>query len=123
MEDLWEMKEADKTQQVYGTFEKKMKTGVRKARRLLEIRHRKRKHHQATTDYRNGLSKAQSQDALVLVNTKALWEYLVSFPDVMVGVGKEREEILYMRSFSCSFPDSILGQNGRADSSLWTAQA
>ncbi|XP_066478250.1 ATP-binding cassette sub-family C member 2 [Tiliqua scincoides] len=66
MEDLWDLKDTDKTQQVLSMFEKNMKAGIRKARRQLEIRHRKRKRRQATTDYRNGLSKAQSQDALVL---------------------------------------------------------
>ncbi|KAJ6669153.1 hypothetical protein lerEdw1_007962 [Lerista edwardsae] len=66
MEDLWDLKDADKTQQVFGMFEKNMKAGVRNARRQLEIRHRKRRRRLATTDYRNGLSKAQSQDALVL---------------------------------------------------------
>lgn len=103
MEDLWDLKDADKTQQVFGTFEKNMKAGVKKARRQLEIRHRKRKRHPATTDYRNGLSKAQSQDALVLVTTVAMWDSCISFPNAVITVGKEREEILHIGSFSSSF--------------------
>ncbi|XP_042313753.1 ATP-binding cassette sub-family C member 2 isoform X2 [Sceloporus undulatus] len=66
MEDVWELKDADKTQKVFGTFEKHMKIGVKKAQRALEIRQRKRKQHPAATDYRNGLSKTQSLDVLVL---------------------------------------------------------
>ncbi|KAH0623850.1 hypothetical protein JD844_007019, partial [Phrynosoma platyrhinos] len=66
MEDIWELKDADKTQKVLGTFEKHMKTGVKKAQRALEIRQRKKKQHLAATDYRNGLSKTQSLDVLVM---------------------------------------------------------
>ncbi|XP_058043060.1 ATP-binding cassette sub-family C member 2 isoform X2 [Ahaetulla prasina] len=66
IDDLWDLRDSEKTQQVYCTFEKRMKTGVRKAQRKLEIWHRKRKQHLAGTDLTNGLSKAQSQDALVL---------------------------------------------------------
>ncbi|KAL8187521.1 UNVERIFIED_CONTAM: Canalicular multispecific organic anion transporter 1 [Gekko kuhli] len=66
MDDLWDLKDADKTSLVSGTFEKNMQAGIKKARRELEIRHRKRKHWSPINDQRNGLSKAQSQDALVL---------------------------------------------------------
>ncbi|XP_063163042.1 ATP-binding cassette sub-family C member 2 isoform X2 [Candoia aspera] len=66
IDDLWDMRDSDKTQQVFSTFEKNMKAGVRKAQRELEIWHRKRKLHLAATDLTNGLSKAQIQDALVL---------------------------------------------------------
>ncbi|KAL7990705.1 hypothetical protein Chor_014135 [Crotalus horridus] len=66
IDDLWDLKDSEKTQQVFCTFEKSMKVGVRKAQRKLEIWHRKRKQHLTATDLTNGLSKAQSQDALVL---------------------------------------------------------
>ncbi|XP_015279485.1 PREDICTED: canalicular multispecific organic anion transporter 1 [Gekko japonicus] len=70
MDDLWDLKDADKTSLVSGTFEKNMQAGIKKARRELEIRHRRRRHRSPINDQRNGLSKAQSQDALVLVNQK-----------------------------------------------------
>ncbi|XP_070802163.1 ATP-binding cassette sub-family C member 2 [Pituophis catenifer annectens] len=66
IDDLWDLRDSEKTQQVFCTFEKSMKTGVRKAQRKLENWHRKRKQRLAGTDLTNGLSKAQSQDALVL---------------------------------------------------------
>ncbi|XP_062832445.1 ATP-binding cassette sub-family C member 2 [Anolis carolinensis] len=66
MEDVFELKDADKTQKVLGMFDKHMKTGVKKAQWELEIRQRKTKQHSATNDYRNGLSKTQSLDVLVL---------------------------------------------------------
>ncbi|XP_054838697.1 ATP-binding cassette sub-family C member 2 isoform X2 [Eublepharis macularius] len=66
MDDLWDLNDADKANVVFGTFEKNMQTGIKKAQRELEIRHRKKRHRSPITDHRNGLSKAQSQDALVL---------------------------------------------------------
>ncbi|XP_029140029.1 canalicular multispecific organic anion transporter 1 [Protobothrops mucrosquamatus] len=66
IDDLWDLRDSEKTQQVFCTFEKSMKAGVRKAQRKLEIWHRKKKQRLAATDLTNGLSKAQSQDALVL---------------------------------------------------------
>lgn len=72
IDDLWDLRDSEKTQQVFGTFEKNMKTGVRKAQRKLENWYRTRKQHLAGTDLTNGLSKAQSQDALVLVNITTL---------------------------------------------------
>uniref|UniRef100_A0A8D0HEU4 Uncharacterized protein n=1 Tax=Sphenodon punctatus TaxID=8508 RepID=A0A8D0HEU4_SPHPU len=72
MEDLWELKDKDKTQNIFGMFERNMRPGVRKARRALEKRHcRRRKKNPsplpAAGEHMNGLSKAQSQDMLVLV--------------------------------------------------------
>ncbi|KAJ7325076.1 hypothetical protein JRQ81_018096 [Phrynocephalus forsythii] len=66
MEDVWDMRDADKAEKILGTFDKHMKSGVRKAQRKLEIRQRKKKKNTAAPDYRNDLSKAQSQDVLVL---------------------------------------------------------
>ncbi|XP_077205501.1 ATP-binding cassette sub-family C member 2 isoform X2 [Paroedura picta] len=66
MDDLWELKDADKTSRVSGMFEKNMQAGIKKAQRKLEIRHCQRRHRSPITDQMNGLSKAQSQDALVL---------------------------------------------------------
>lgn len=68
MEDIWDLRDADKTEKIFGSFDKHMASGVRKAQRKLEIRQRKKKRPLPATDYRNGLSKAQSQDVLVLVN-------------------------------------------------------
>ncbi|ETE66837.1 Canalicular multispecific organic anion transporter 1, partial [Ophiophagus hannah] len=66
IDDLWDLRDSEKTQQIFCTFEKNMKAGVRKAQRKLQIWHRKRKQRLAATDLTNGLSKAQSQDTLVL---------------------------------------------------------
>ncbi|XP_061492311.1 ATP-binding cassette sub-family C member 2 isoform X2 [Rhineura floridana] len=65
-DDLWDLKDEHKTEHIFGKLEKNMKARVRKAQRELEIQHRKTKCHSHVTDHMNGLSKAQSQDALVL---------------------------------------------------------
>ncbi|CAM2117942.1 unnamed protein product [Caretta caretta] len=66
MEDLWDLKENVKTQQIFSRFDRNMRAEVRKARRGLERRRCKRSLREAAPDHRNGLSKAQSQDILVL---------------------------------------------------------
>ncbi|XP_077679517.1 ATP-binding cassette sub-family C member 2 isoform X2 [Eretmochelys imbricata] len=66
MEDLWDLKENVKTQQIFSRFDRNMRAEVRKARRALERRRCKRSLREAAPDHRNGLSKAQSQDILVL---------------------------------------------------------
>ncbi|XP_067393213.1 ATP-binding cassette sub-family C member 2 isoform X2 [Emydura macquarii macquarii] len=66
MEDLWDLKEDVKTQQIFSRFDRNMRAEVRKAHQKLERRHRKRSSWEAAPDHRNGLSKAQSQDILVL---------------------------------------------------------
>ncbi|EMP36462.1 Canalicular multispecific organic anion transporter 1 [Chelonia mydas] len=66
MEDLWDLKENVKTQQIFSRFDRNMRAEVRKARRELERRRCKRSLREAAPDHRNGLSKAQSQDILVL---------------------------------------------------------
>ncbi|CAM5157939.1 unnamed protein product [Natator depressus] len=66
MEDLWDLKENVKTQQIFSKFDRNMRAEVRKARRELERRRCKRSLREAAPDHRNGLSKAQSQDILVL---------------------------------------------------------
>uniref|UniRef100_A0A452GXC4 ATP binding cassette subfamily C member 2 n=1 Tax=Gopherus agassizii TaxID=38772 RepID=A0A452GXC4_9SAUR len=67
MEDLWDLKENMRTQQILSRFDRNMRAEVRKARRELERRRCKRSLCEAAPDHRNGLGKAQSQDILVLV--------------------------------------------------------
>ncbi|XP_030343631.1 canalicular multispecific organic anion transporter 1 [Strigops habroptila] len=66
IEDVWELKAKDKTQSLYTVFEKHMKTGVRKAQAELEKRKRKKRRREGDSDHVNNISKAQSQDVLVL---------------------------------------------------------
>uniref|UniRef100_A0A8C3Y5K2 ABC-type glutathione-S-conjugate transporter n=1 Tax=Catharus ustulatus TaxID=91951 RepID=A0A8C3Y5K2_CATUS len=65
IEDVWELKDKDKTKALYTAFEKNMKTEMKKARTKLEKRERKRRRREGDPDHVNGMSKAQSQDILV----------------------------------------------------------
>ncbi|XP_062988537.1 ATP-binding cassette sub-family C member 2 [Elgaria multicarinata webbii] len=100
IDDLWELKDEVKTQQMFGKFEKNMKAGVRKAQRALEIRRRKRKRHSVITDYRNGLSKAQSQDALVLEEKQRKHDEKVVKGDPRGDYAKHWLMVTVIRSFS-----------------------
>ncbi|KFV53613.1 Canalicular multispecific organic anion transporter 1, partial [Gavia stellata] len=66
VEDIWELKSKDKTQAIYTVLEKNMKTAVRKAQAELEKRKRKKRRWEGDPDHGNDMSKAQSQDILVL---------------------------------------------------------
>ncbi|KAM6265832.1 ATP-binding cassette sub-family C member 2 [Porphyrio hochstetteri] len=66
VEDIWELKGKDKTQAIYTVLEKNMKTAVRKAQAELEKRKRKKRCREGDPDHGNNMSKAQSQDILVL---------------------------------------------------------
>uniref|UniRef100_A0A8B9BL76 ATP binding cassette subfamily C member 2 n=1 Tax=Anser brachyrhynchus TaxID=132585 RepID=A0A8B9BL76_9AVES len=66
IEDVWDLKDKDKIQVIYGTFEKNMKTAVRKAQEELEKRKRKKRQREGDPDHGNSMSKAQSQDILVM---------------------------------------------------------
>ncbi|KAM9010884.1 ATP-binding cassette sub-family C member 2 [Ara ararauna] len=66
IEDIWELKAKDKTQSIYTVFEKNMKTAVRKAQAELEKRKRKKRRREGDLNHVNNISKAQSQDILVL---------------------------------------------------------
>ncbi|KFZ64856.1 Canalicular multispecific organic anion transporter 1, partial [Podiceps cristatus] len=66
IEDIWELKDKDKTQSIYTVLEKNMKTAVRKAQAELEKRKRKKRCREGGPDHGNNMSKAQSQDVLVL---------------------------------------------------------
>lgn len=68
IEDVWELKDEDKTKALYTAFEKNMKTAMQKARAELEKRKRKKRRQEGDPDHGNSMSKAQSQDILVLVN-------------------------------------------------------
>lgn len=75
IEDVWDLKDKDKIQVIYGTFEKNMKTAVRKAQAELEKRKRKKRQREGDPDHGNSMSKAQSQDILVMVCPfPHLWE-------------------------------------------------
>uniref|UniRef100_A0A8B9BLS7 ATP binding cassette subfamily C member 2 n=1 Tax=Anser brachyrhynchus TaxID=132585 RepID=A0A8B9BLS7_9AVES len=60
IEDVWDLKDKDKIQVIYGTFEKNMKTAVRKAQEELEKRKRKKRQREGDPDHGNSMSKAQS---------------------------------------------------------------
>ncbi|KYO26377.1 hypothetical protein Y1Q_0016954 [Alligator mississippiensis] len=66
MEDLWELRDQDRTQPVSVAFERHMQAELRRARRALEHRHHRRRNHPADAEHRNGLAPAQSRDVLVL---------------------------------------------------------
>ncbi|XP_053839225.1 ATP-binding cassette sub-family C member 2 [Vidua macroura] len=66
IEDVWELKDKDKTKALYTAFEKNMKTAMQKARAELAKRKRKKRRQEGDPDHGNSMSKAQSQDILVL---------------------------------------------------------
>ncbi|XP_008943924.1 PREDICTED: canalicular multispecific organic anion transporter 1 [Merops nubicus] len=66
IEDIWELKDKDKIEAIYAIFEKNMKAAVRKAQAELEKRKRKKRCRAGDPDHGNNISKAQSQDILVL---------------------------------------------------------
>ncbi|XP_071604685.1 ATP-binding cassette sub-family C member 2 [Heliangelus exortis] len=66
IEDIWELKSEDKTQAIYTEMEKNMKTAVKKAQAELEKRKRKKIQQEGDPDHGNNISKAQSQDILVM---------------------------------------------------------
>ncbi|NWW33878.1 MRP2 protein, partial [Panurus biarmicus] len=70
IEDVWELKDKDKTKALYTAFEKNMKTAMQKARAELEKRKRKKRRWEGDPDYGNSMSKAQSQDIMVLKQPK-----------------------------------------------------
>ncbi|XP_069836109.1 ATP-binding cassette sub-family C member 2 [Dendropsophus ebraccatus] len=69
MEDLWELNKENQTKNMYDIFDKAMKEEVAKARKKLEKRRNKRKQQDSAIEM-NGLSKAYSQDVLVLEENK-----------------------------------------------------
>ncbi|XP_062436537.1 ATP-binding cassette sub-family C member 2 [Rhea pennata] len=66
MEDLWELKDKDKTKIISAILEKNMKTTIKKAQAEMEKRKRKKRLRESDPDHGNKMSKAQSQDILVL---------------------------------------------------------
>uniref|UniRef100_A0A8B9QLM8 Canalicular multispecific organic anion transporter 1 n=1 Tax=Apteryx owenii TaxID=8824 RepID=A0A8B9QLM8_APTOW len=68
MEDLWDLKDKDKTKTISAILEKNMKTMVKKAQAEMEKRKRKKRLRENDPDHGSNMSKAQSQDILVLVN-------------------------------------------------------
>ncbi|NWS71615.1 MRP2 protein, partial [Crotophaga sulcirostris] len=70
IEDVWELKDKDKTKAIYAVLEKNMKRAVRKAQAELEKRKYKKRRREGDLDHVNNISKAQSQDILVLKQPK-----------------------------------------------------
>ncbi|XP_075279640.1 ATP-binding cassette sub-family C member 2 [Opisthocomus hoazin] len=66
IEDIWELKDKDKTRALYADWEKNMKASLRKAQAELEKQKRKKRRQEGGPDHGNNMSKAQSQDMLVL---------------------------------------------------------
>ncbi|KAM8806261.1 ATP-binding cassette sub-family C member 2 [Eudromia elegans] len=66
MEDLWELKEKDKTKNISVTMEKNMKSLLKKAQAEMEKRKRKKRLREGDSGLGNNMNKAQSQDVLVL---------------------------------------------------------
>ncbi|XP_013810458.2 ATP-binding cassette sub-family C member 2 isoform X1 [Apteryx mantelli] len=66
MEDLWDLKDKDKTKTISAILEKNMKTMVKKAQAEMEKRKRKKRLRESDPDHGSKMSKAQSQDILVL---------------------------------------------------------
>uniref|UniRef100_A0A8C0VM35 ABC-type glutathione-S-conjugate transporter n=1 Tax=Cyanistes caeruleus TaxID=156563 RepID=A0A8C0VM35_CYACU len=66
IEDVWELQDKDKTKALYTAFEKNMKASMQKARAEMEKRKLKKRRREGDPDYGNSMSKAQSQDILVL---------------------------------------------------------
>nr|XP_025966921.1 canalicular multispecific organic anion transporter 1 [Dromaius novaehollandiae] len=66
MEDLWDLKDKDKTKTISVKMEKNMKTLIKKAKAEMEKRKRKKRLRESDPDHGNRMSKAQSQDILVL---------------------------------------------------------
>lgn len=65
LEDLWELNKHDQTKVIYDSFDKHMKREVAKAKQELEKRRNKRKQKGNSIEM-NGLSKAQSQNVLLV---------------------------------------------------------
>ncbi|KAJ7399194.1 Canalicular multispecific organic anion transporter 1 [Pitangus sulphuratus] len=65
IEDVWELKDKDRTQALSTAFEKNMKADMRKAQAELEKRKHKKRRQKVDPDHGN-MTKAQSQDILVL---------------------------------------------------------
>ncbi|XP_053927351.1 ATP-binding cassette sub-family C member 2 [Cuculus canorus] len=66
IEDIWELKDKDKTRAMYAVLETNMKTSVRKAQAELQKRKYKKRRREGDPDHGNNMSKAQSQDILML---------------------------------------------------------
>ncbi|XP_074089273.1 ATP-binding cassette sub-family C member 2 [Macrotis lagotis] len=70
LEDVWDLDEDYKTQEVTKIFVKHMDTEVKKARKELQKRRQKRKSLETSEARMNGLNSSQSQDNLVLEDMK-----------------------------------------------------
>ncbi|XP_048361642.1 ATP-binding cassette sub-family C member 2 [Sphaerodactylus townsendi] len=107
VDDLWDLKDTEKTGLVGGMFEKNMQAGIKKARRKLEIRQRKRRHRSPITNHRNGLSKAQSQDALVLEEKDQKQKKKKDKGDIRGDYTKHWLMVAIMKTFSRNLLKSV----------------
>ncbi|KAF7254040.1 Canalicular multispecific organic anion transporter 1 [Varanus komodoensis] len=105
MEDLWELRDDMKTQHMLGKFEEKVKSGIRKARRALDLR--KRKRHARATDHMNGLSKSQSQDVLVLEEKQRKKKEKVAKGDAKGDYPKSWLMVTLIQTFSGNLLKSV----------------
>lgn len=85
IEDVWELRDKDKTKALHTAFEKNMNSAMQKGRAELEKRKRKKRRRGGDPDY--GMSKAQSQDILVLVNSCLLLALYETETSRSQGVG------------------------------------
>lgn len=100
IEDVWELRDKDKTKALYTAFEKNMKSAMQKARAELEKRKRKKRRREGDPDYGNGMSKAQSQDVLVLVNPGLLLALCDTETSRSQGVGSPHFPAALFAGFS-----------------------
>ncbi|KGL76195.1 Canalicular multispecific organic anion transporter 1, partial [Tinamus guttatus] len=70
MEDIWELEDKNKTKTISAILERNMKTSLKKAQAEMEKRKRKKRLREGDSDLGNKINKAQSQDVLVLKQTK-----------------------------------------------------
>ncbi|XP_036593137.1 canalicular multispecific organic anion transporter 1 isoform X2 [Trichosurus vulpecula] len=70
LEDVWELNEKEKTQEVSKIFEKYKEIEIKKAKRALQKRREKRKSQETSEAGMNGPNTSQSQDNLVLEDMK-----------------------------------------------------
>lgn len=104
MEDLWELNEEDKTKNMYEIFEKHMKHDVRKAKKDLEKRKNKRKQKESGIEM-NGISKAQSQDILVMEEKKKEKKKKEKSID---GTAKDYPKRWLIKTLIKTFPSTLL---------------
>ncbi|KAM4702820.1 ATP-binding cassette sub-family C member 2 [Rhinophrynus dorsalis] len=103
MEDLWELNKQDRTKNMYETFENIMKKEVKVAKKKLEKRKNKRKTKDSDIQM-NGLSKAQSQDVLVMEEKKKKKKKKES----IAGTAKDFPKSWLIKTLIMTFPRTLI---------------